>query len=60
MANRQKSHFGSDGYRDVEVRREANKRAKITKSKSPLVQKRIDGENMVAKLRKEEKKLKGY
>lgn len=60
MTDRQKSHFGTDGYRDVKVREESAKRKKATQSKNPLVQRRIEKENMVKKLRKENNKLRGY
>jgi len=59
MTDRQKSHFGTDGYKDIKVREEASKRKKSTSSKNPLDQRRMEKENMVKKLRKENDKLRG-
>jgi len=57
MADRQKSHFGSDGYKDLEAREELNKR---TNSPSKLNKKLKAKADEVKKYRKENAKLKGY
>jgi len=58
MADRQKSHFGSDGYRDLGVREEKSKRTKNSYTGvSGKTRKQKEAE--VLKLRKENNKLKG-
>jgi len=57
MADRQKSHFGTDGYRDLEVRKELAKKASgAGKSFGDKIRKKKEQE--VRKLRKENMKHK--
>ena len=57
MADRQKSHFGTDGYRDLEVRKElANKGSSSGNSFYDKIRKKKEQE--VRKLRKESMKQK--
>jgi len=56
MTDKQKSHFGSDGYRELEQRSEMSKRHS---KGSPLDKRRSEKEKLVYKYRKEDAKLKG-
>jgi hypothetical protein len=56
MANRQNSKFGSDGYKELYLKEELQK--KSNRYQSPIVEKRAAKEKELLKLKKEEAKLK--
>ena len=57
MADRQKSHFGSDGFKELRLREEAVKHTKNTYN-SPVVERRKAKEKELFKLKREENKRK--